>query len=218
MARLVPALAAVALLALVAIGGASSNLLPASVRHLLAVARGRVGGRERRPQSGRGTARVRVQPALLRAANGVVRRREVTGREHASGRLRRARIARELLRARQRPARCHPDQPVLHPRSCRADPAAAAVSPGRRPGARRLGCRRGRRAARERRPCGVDPADRGQGVVGVRRTLGRVGLLLHPIPLGPIPTGAVPIGLAPASPANHQNWLAETVLAWPVAP
>jgi hypothetical protein len=28
----------------------------------------------------------------------------------------------------------------------------------------------------------------------------------------------VPIGLAPASPANQQNWLAQTVLAWPVAP
>jgi hypothetical protein len=39
-----------------------------------------------------------------------------------------------------------------------------------------------------------------------------------PIPLGPIPAGAVPIGLAPASPANQQNWLAQTVLAWPLAP
>ena len=39
-----------------------------------------------------------------------------------------------------------------------------------------------------------------------------------PIPLGPLPAGAVPIGLAPASPANQQNWLAETVLGWPVAP
>jgi hypothetical protein len=39
-----------------------------------------------------------------------------------------------------------------------------------------------------------------------------------PIPLGTIPAGSVPIGLAPASRANQQNWLAETVLAWPVAP
>jgi hypothetical protein len=39
-----------------------------------------------------------------------------------------------------------------------------------------------------------------------------------PIPLGPIPAGAVPIGLAPASPANQQNWLAQTVLSWPLTP
>jgi hypothetical protein len=39
-----------------------------------------------------------------------------------------------------------------------------------------------------------------------------------PIPLGPIPAGAVPVGLAPASPANQQNWLAQSVLAWPLAP
>ncbi len=39
-----------------------------------------------------------------------------------------------------------------------------------------------------------------------------------PIPLGPLPAGAVPVGLAPASPANQQNWQAQTVLGWPLAP
>ena len=52
-----------------------------------------------------------------------------------------------------------------------ADPAAAALPPGRRPGRRRPACRPGQ-----------DPPDRGEDVVDLRRTLGRVRVLLHTHP------------------------------------
>ena len=143
----------------------------------LPVTRGRLGARQRRPRRGRGAGRGGVQPALLGTAEALGRCLQASGRKHASGRLRRTRLARELLRTRCRGARSDPDQPGLHPRRRGAHPADAAVPASRRPGGRR----HGRRSSRRPRVV-VDPADRGQAVGRVRRAVGRVRVLLdaHP--------------------------------------
>jgi hypothetical protein len=99
--------------------------------------------------------------------------------------LRRPRLARQLLRARGRAARVDYDQPRLHPRGGRADPASAALPPGRRSGARPR--RRCHRPARQRWHRRDDPPDRGEGMVGLRRTLGRIRVLLHADPAGARP-------------------------------
>src|SRR5262249_32628538 len=71
---------------------------------------------------------------------------------------------------------------ALQPAVDGADPALAAVPAGRRPGAGTVGGRRRGRAARHWRRAGDDPSDRGHRLVGLRRLLGRVGVLLHADP------------------------------------
>jgi hypothetical protein len=158
-----------------------------------------------------------MQPALLGPAHGMACCREVAGRKHASGRLRRAGVASELLRARQRPARRDPDQPGLHPR------AIAPILP-------QLPFLQVVDQVLDGSGAGavVGPPGSGVSAASIQRIEGKEWSVFGgrwreseyfftPIPLGPIPAGALPIGLAPASPANQQNWLAETVLAWPIA-
>src|SRR5439155_25954946 len=79
------------------------------VRPLLAVARERLGGRERDPLYGRGSARARVQPALLRPAASLDERAEA--RRDPPGCICRAWLARVLLRTRSRATWRCPDSP-----------------------------------------------------------------------------------------------------------
>jgi hypothetical protein len=168
MARLVPALAAVALLALVAIGGASSN---------------------------RGTSDAQLlrtyQPVLV---------------FHPAEQLRPTKVQSFVNDSElERFTGSSLDQlpfgafwSVVDP-----DPDTSEL-PAPHPGAASLR----RRSSGSRAKSG--------SVFGGR--WGESEYFFTPIPLGTIPAGSVPIGLAPASRANQQNWLAETVLAWPVAP
>jgi hypothetical protein len=142
--------------------------------------------------------------------------REVLSREHASDRVCRARLARELFCAPGAGAfgavpinpACIPAflPPLPFPVVDQVLDGSGAGAVVGRPG-------RGIEAATIHRIEGT-----AWSVFGGR--WGESEYFFMPIAFPPsVPTNtAVPVGLAPASPANQANWNVQTILGWPLAP
>ena len=116
-------------------------------------------------------------------------------RRNASGRVRGARLARELLPA----ARLRADHVPASGRARRCRSSSIKWRRARRPRPRSTGSKA--------LPWAEFPGYWGESEY-----------FFTPVPFPPFPAGALPFGHAPATPPMQANWNVDTVLSWPLAP